>query len=288
MRCVNCGFDNEPGRQVCVKCGTSLSSDDYMDSSLRYKSYQGVSDAKPTVVLSDDRLEIGGPQLKQTIVQMSDGTSKGEKPHTPKATIVQGAANYCPRCNYPMMGNYCSNCGYEAMGTETAFEKDDAISQDILEKVKNHLNKCDNCDAEVPAEYSFCPHCGSKIQQKTINIFDKPDAADINEDKVVPCRFSLTPVVSNSQKQPDVLQFEFTEGSFILKRDNIAPGNRTITTKGQAEVRYEDGKWVLLNRSEFDSTFVAAIRPIELLSGDLILMGNQRYRFEPIEEKDDN
>lgn len=184
-----------------------------------------------------------------------------------------------------MMGNYCSNCGYEVPGAEPAPEKDDVISQNILEKVKSRTNRCVKCNAEVSGEFHYCPHCGTLIPQPTINIFDRPsDEVAIEEEVPVPNRFSLTPVVGSGQPEPEALQFEFTDGSLILNRDNTAPGNRTITSKEQAEVRFEEGKWILENRSEYDSTFVAATRPIELQPGDIILMGDQRFRFEPAEE----
>jgi len=281
MRCINCGYDNESGVQVCVKCGTLLSSDDYMGNCLPYNSNQDEFDAKPTVLSADI------PHLKQTVVQLPNGSFEGGKPYSPKATVVQDVSGQCPRCGYPMMGNYCSNCGYEH-GAEHTDQKDDPINQDILEKVKNRPNKCVKCNAEVPAEYQYCPFCGELIPQLTISVFEEypKSVAELKSEAPNPMRFLLTPVVGRGQTKLEALQFELVNDSFILNRDNIAPGNRTVTSKEQAEIRLEDGKWLINNRSKFDSTFVAAIRPIELQPGDIILVGDQRFRFTPVEKDD--
>ena len=66
----------------------------------------------------------------------------------------------------------------------------------------------------------------------------------------------------------------------ILNRDNTDPKNDTITSQEQACITFEDGKWCIEDKSEYNTTFVQAAHKIELQEGDLILLGNQLYRFE--------
>lgn len=292
MRCVNCGFDNEPGRQVCLKCGTPLSQDDYSDPVQSYNKAHA-SEAKPTVVFDGVHGQsVGAPQLKKTVVQMDGNDPLYGGRYTPKATVVQNVPERCPRCQYPMSGNFCANCGYEVPGTEAASEKDSDISNTQREKIirdlKNRHNKCTKCNAEVPAEFKFCPYCAEPIHPATINPFaEKVNGIAAEEEPVVNHRFTLTPLDGDGNDLPDIRSLEFTDNSIILNRENTSPGNLTITSKEQAEISFTGDKWELKNCSDFNSTFVAANRPIELQPGDVILMGDQRFRFDPVGDEDE-
>ena len=79
---------------------------------------------------------------------------------------------------------------------------------------------------------------------------------------------------------PEGNEMSFEGNSVILNRDNTDSKNKTITSQEQAVVTFENGKWCIEDKSEFKTTFVQASRKIELSSGDLILLGNQLYRFD--------
>jgi hypothetical protein len=66
----------------------------------------------------------------------------------------------------------------------------------------------------------------------------------------------------------------------ILNRENTDAKNTTITSVAQANVTLENGKWTIEDKSEYKTTFVQAARKIEIQDGDLILLGNQLYRFK--------
>lgn len=53
---------------------------------------------------------------------------------------------------------------------------------------------------------------------------------------------------------------EYEGKSIILNRENTEVSNRTITSKEQAEIVFEDGHWYLLDRSELRTTFIQANR----------------------------
>lgn len=65
-----------------------------------------------------------------------------------------------------------------------------------------------------------------------------------------------------------------------LNRQLIDPDNNTITSKVQATLTYKEGKWYVENKSAQKTTYVHAGEPIEIKSGDIILMGNRTFVFE--------
>ena len=64
-----------------------------------------------------------------------------------------------------------------------------------------------------------------------------------------------------------------------MNRDNLDPGNMSLTSKLQACLRFEDGAWVLSDGSEQQSTFLRVSRPQPLQDGDVLLLGNRLFRF---------
>jgi hypothetical protein len=65
-----------------------------------------------------------------------------------------------------------------------------------------------------------------------------------------------------------------------LNRANIDPENMTITSKAQAEVRFEDGQWWLEDKSVLRTTFIQVNKRTKIAKGDIIVMGNRRFLFD--------
>lgn len=65
-----------------------------------------------------------------------------------------------------------------------------------------------------------------------------------------------------------------------LNRQRLDPDNNTITSKVQAALSFKDGKWYIQDSSAQKTTYVYAGEPIEVKSGDIILMGNRTFVFE--------
>ena len=65
-----------------------------------------------------------------------------------------------------------------------------------------------------------------------------------------------------------------------LNRQLLDPDNNTITSKVQAILTHKDGKWYVQNQSAQKTTYVYAGEPVEVKSGDIILMGNRTFVFE--------
>lgn len=176
-------------------------------------------------------------------------------PRSLKATVPEGAMgrnlkaeqNVCPECGYPMEDSVCPQCGYHIPGGGKTGSRVKTVHEHALAEGK-----------------------------KTV----RPKRKGEKEG-----RFILTPISEETgQPEGDLLEYEGNE--IVLNRDNTDPKNTTITSHEQAVVFFENGQWGIEDRSELKTSFVQASRRIELKKGDIILLGNQLYRFDDISYQD--
>lgn len=92
-------------------------------------------------------------------------------------------------------------------------------------------------------------------------------------------KFSLNPVQKvNEPAAPAALEFKGQEA--ILNRDNTDPDNLSITSRQQASIAHRNGKWVITDLSDQQTTFVHPAKTgQELHEGDVILLGNRLFVF---------
>lgn len=281
MRCNNCGYDNDPGVSTCIKCGHQLQ----MGGAYAPSPYQGVyvpnngngeQLPKATVIGS-----YGGsaPLPKATVIGVAG--MQGDIPHPtrvmaspaqqPQATDMPQDTTPCPACGYPVMKDFahCPSCGTSMKG---ARQPSMSGTDKSLLNAKDLVINCDSCGEEVPANFAFCPYCGEKIQAKTV--FRRKHNIEPPKPK---CSLTLIP---EDDEQVDARTNRYEGSTVKLTRENTEPGNRSITTKEQAELLCEDGKWFVVNRSELCSTAVEASRKIELQAGDVVVLGDRRFKFD--------
>lgn len=299
MRCNNCGWDNAPGSSSCVKCGHPLQTENAVSNNALYQgvnvpnnNQEGEAQPRPTVINS--RLA-DSPVPRPT--RIVNGPLQQEQQL--KATVAQ-VPQSCPHCGYPVIGNFtsCPNCGASIAPAQTTIQNPAAQSEmpaaplaaPLAEGVStvggaksalkdlgiDEMVKCDKCGAEVSIDFTFCPKCGERIHLPTIRaIRHKPTPAP--EPPKPKCRLTIVPE-EDEQEVPEANEYEGT--SIILTRENTEAYNRTITSKEQAELICEDGKWYILNKSEFGSTYLEANRKLEIQQGDIIVLGDRRFKFE--------
>lgn len=143
------------------------------------------------------------------------------------------------------------------------------------------VNECPDCG--YPMENGECSACG--YRENT----NKPESEKVIDEvrKTLrpvrkgsqACGFKLVPL-SEETGLPEGDELVYEGKIQILNRDNTDPANSTITSQEQARLIFNEGKWSIEDKSEYRTTFVQASRNIELQPGDLILLGNQLYRFE--------
>ena len=73
---------------------------------------------------------------------------------------------------------------------------------------------------------------------------------------------------------------EYSGESVVLNRLNTEETNCTITTQQQAGLVYENGEWYIQNLSERQTTYLVLNRKVQLEEGDIVVMGNRRFKFE--------
>ncbi len=309
MRCNNCGWDNDPGASNCIKCGHQLhgggggyANQGYQPQQPAYQQQApqgypqqpqgyggGEQMPRPTVVgasMQQDPMPrptvIGvanqGPAPRPTRVYNPNGQEAGGNPQP------QGSRN-CPNCGYPVVGDFttCPNCGTKMAPATPAPQPAAApaaapiaaapVADSLAEfDIPDHVT-CQSCGTEVSTDFSFCPKCGSKVHLPTVRAIKHKPAAPKP-------KFTLELLLEEDEiTQPRTNEYEGT--SVVLNRENTEPDNRTITSKEQAEISIEDGKWYIINKSELGSTYIEAGRKFEIQPGDVVVMGDRRFKFEP-------
>ena len=313
MRCNNCGWDNAPGSTSCVKCGHPLqienvgynaNNDPYQGVKMPNNNHGSEPQPRPTIINS---------QPAETPVPRPTRVAYGpiQQDQMLKSTIVQTPKS-CPHCGYPVMGSFtsCPNCGAEIAPKPTTIQNSAMppstdpvpkaapeatpivapITIPVTSAVKAGLTdlgideqlKCNKCGAKVSVEFSFCPKCGERIHLPTIRAIRHKSTPPPEPPKPM-CHLTLVP---EEEEQTKPIRIDYEGASIILTRENTEANNRTITSKEQAELICEDGKWFVLNKSELGSTYLEAGRKLELQQGDVIVMGDRRFKFEAEEHTD--
>lgn len=155
-------------------------------------------------------------------------------------------------------------------------------SQTAENRSGNEHEKCPECG--YPLENGECPACGYVASNAADDVTDK--ASDDPRKTIRPMRkaeknvsFKLVPI-SEETGLPEGDELSYEGNEVILNRANTNPKNETITSQEQASITLIDGKWNVEDKSEYKTTFIQASRKIEIHKGDLILLGNQLYRFD--------
>ena len=206
----------------------------------------------------------------------------------------------------------CNNCGWENPDTNTRCEKCNAplsggavnpvqmsapapnLNKTVNEavvfpeaNVHNAANVCPQCGYPMREGVQICPNCGNgktvdepKSYQAEMHQQQKPGQGTVNPwvhvNAQVKC--TLTPVPhSDEEEKPQNLQFKGE--SHELSRENLDTENKTITSKVQAVLSFENGQWFIEDKSQQQTTFIHVREKVSLKNGDVILMGNRQFIF---------
>lgn len=239
---------DDSGELVCPKCGYPL-ADHYTSCPNCGADFSGENEEEP--------LEENNVQEMDSQPSSSMPSKKERKKKKEDEKVVQGTVG---------------------LG---ALKKEESNSDEEF------LCTCDNCGEELSAAFRFCPKCGTEIRQKTLHGFrhkKKKEEAEDNPQPTIKREFKLTIIPDEGEGiEPVVNHFEGAE--VMLNRKNTEPDNRTITSKEQAVVFCEQGRWYIENRSEYDSTMILANRKMEIQDGDIIMLGDRRFKFESEESE---
>lgn len=271
MRCKNCGWPNKAGLTQCTKCGAPLDMENSNSSGGGYS---------PTVNENNEGYRSGQSQyggddsgLKKTILE--DDVFGPQQPSNSSTAPVQ-PSRQCPKCGYPLREGSakCPNCNYIPYGVP---EEVSGNGQQQAGPIQRRPTRMDVEEQETESQNPSQPqqkevrhHAGPAKFSGTIN----PYMMNMEMEPV----FTLRPLKRvNERTEPEMVELEGKE--VLLNRDNTEPNNPSITSKEQAVVKCENGKWTIKDLSEQHTTFVCPQLPVELKDGDIILLGNRLFEF---------
>lgn len=215
----------------------------------------------------------------------------------------------CKNCGWPNRPEdpVCSKCGSLLQADHTsAVSRPSSLNQTVREGDifggTPQPNICAKCGYPLRPGLQRCPNCNSEVGTAPNHAVSSQQSVDSSSRSIrrptvvgVPNlhgtvnvwtegtigltpSFVLSPVKRNGERrQPDEIELEGE--SVVLNRDNTDPGNLSITSRVQATITRNDGKWFIEDKSEQKTTFVYASTPQELHDGDIILLGNRLFIF---------
>lgn len=234
-----------------------------------FKEGHGEAIPKPTVLNVSSNEE----KCRKTVVF---STTNEEENHS---TVVQPIIE-CPNCNYPVVGDFtsCPCCGtpLKKANISTNNEYKTIRVEEEASSVSEEKMLCHECGSKIAITCSFCPNCGVRVHQPTIRRQIK-NITETEPETKPHCSLTIIP-----EEEENILpkRFEYEGNSIILNRENTEMSNRTITSKEQAEIVFDDGHWYLLDRSMLQTTYIQVNRKIEIIPDDIIVLGDRRFKFE--------
>ncbi len=232
----------------CNKCGfqNPVNAKECMECHSPLSFGKNFAETEP---LKEEKPSIDKPAAKKT--QMGKGVSGGyidnpEKVPPPRKPVQNIKDEIiCPHCNYPNAADaeICINCKKE-------------ISEIEQEPTHNEI---------IPQ--------GKKSYSCSLKPILKQ-----GEKKLPALKFSAKPVGQKTRNPWTDAEEEPTD--IILKRENTEPGNMNISGKSQAMLKNENGRWLIVDTSEFKTTYVQISKPHDLKKGDIILLGDRLFEFD--------
>lgn len=272
MRCINCGYDNGAGYTTCIKCGqplqafeqpsyTSTPQRDVLRGTVVSQSAERNA-PRPTVIVSANP---NHHQERETVVFTNKEVQKTQ--------LISPTP--CHQCGYPIVANHtvCPHCGVSLIKKEEASTNEEIIEKKVNTVSLNGTFKCQYCQKEIPLTSTYCPSCGQRVHAPTVT----PAQLAQMMNSAPSCSLTMLPVDNEVLDKP---KKEYSGESVVLNRLNTDETNCTITTQQQAGLVYENGEWFIQNLSEQQTTYLVLNRKIQLEEGDIIVMGNRRFKFE--------
>jgi hypothetical protein len=244
MRCDNCGWDNPDNSTHCIKCNTALQTISQENKPVSSTAQRSGGETFAGTINDGSAVFAGTIPDASAMDQANDVLVACPNPEC--GYLNSGSLKTCVRCKTPLGGG----------GGKTVPDRGAATVPD-------------RGAATVPDRgYSRKPGAGT-IDPYRVRL-DAPPS----------CRLRLVP---REGEAPDAAtggkEFVAGETPIQLNRGNLDPANNSITSRVQAELVFENGKWLLSDRSDLHTTFIRVGERTELKDGDIIIMGDRKFIF---------
>lgn len=188
---------------------------------------------------------------------------------TDQQNYGQQEVGNCKKCNYPLQSGatVCPNCNTPVKNAGTPPKPNGVHRPTVLGTVD---------DTEEAASASQGVVLGN-VDNKPKNT---PFKGTVNPyvQKILETEFTLKPIKKENEKH-EPAELTFSGEEVVLNRGNLEQNNMSITSRTQAIVTSEDGKFFIKDGSDFKTTFVQAKNKTEIKDGDIILMGDRMFVF---------
>lgn len=297
MICKFCGLNNADDAAFCSRCGSPLQHTQQPASNF---SSQPVSDEDKKTVRMNKSSE-------QTAQPMNQRVCKCGYP------ILPGMQE-CPLCHTPVVDAEVDDNAKKTMVINNPVPptiKEETVSRRTIpdqeysaakrtetfvesQQEAKRTESCVESQQEIkrtePSVYTSQPESNVKkterfvspsqsdgyVSKKTVNIYQQPPKPRPVEE--LP-HFTLEPIKRDDEMMFNLEKRAFDTAEVVLNRQNTDPENSSITSRQQAIMSFEDGKWYIEDRSSFKTTFIRVTKKTELQEGDIIVLGDRAFKF---------
>lgn len=317
MRCINCGWDNQPGAIKCVKCGKVLEGgDDGLQAAQQPMGVQAMPTSngemsrptvvgvqqmpeprptvvgsgmqpqeplsRPTTVMQPGQMDASTAMPPRPTVIGAAGAVPQQQPVPERATVAIPADELGPVAEMPPVpesdDGCCPACGYPIVGSPA---KCPACGH-TLAAARQNAAVANTKAATAPAQPDIAPMVAGR--QTVVGDFAhhfaprQQSQPQPEPQRQTPPRCSLTLIPEETEKDLE-LKNDYEGENIVLNRHNTEPDNRTITSREQAVLIHENGQWFIEDRSDLKSTFIRVSHRMALQPGDVIVLGDRRFTF---------
>lgn len=177
-----------------------------------------------------------------------------------------GPASYqesdlCPKCHYPLSAGqrFCPNCGFEVRPAGT----DELLKKTIVDS-SHQSHGCKETVREIPLDL-VTP--------------DAPDPVSENDEQPQELpSIRLVPMDNFDGKTSNSLDVRGPEMKVVAK--DALGIDSSISEEQQIDFSFSEGHWSILSNKTGKSVFVCTANSVRVEPGDIIVIGNRRFRIE--------
>lgn len=291
MICRFCGWKNPDDAHTCSRCGILLKN----EVAEQNNSYSEKNDSAS----KNESVNSSSPQLQQGYASGPNGCII----HSCGYPLLPGT-QICPNCRKPVNGSTPPPSD-ESFVPKQTIAIDTPVQSEMKKTVMDASLTIDDSnnpkktvfDISSDKETAIFSQTDDKktekddtcsdnlVFQHEIHSEDTDCKATINPFMNIPHQENQTPfctikpILRNGERNTMLENQSFNTESVVLNRSNTEKCNNTITSKQQAILTFDDGKWYIEDTSFLRSTFIHVSGKMELHDKDIILMGDRKFEF---------
>lgn len=204
-------------------------------------------------------------------------------------------ATRCVKCNAPLsgatsmpeVGRQPSYSSQPAENLKSTLRESSTEYQASQPPTEIDNNVCPDCGYRRSSSMKSCPNCGRKFDGTFLDEVHEPPVQQHSHRGTInpwmqPGEESAFCTLQRIPWQTERVTYEpvsYSGQRIVLNRSNTDSNNNSITSRTQAILTQEDGKWYIEDGSEMHTTLIRVSRKVELQDGDVVVLGNRMFEF---------